>query len=150
MTFEIASTNLVLELGIILAISLGWRFTLAEFIAGPLMILFVALGFRLWLRRRIVEAATEQAERGVPGPWRGTPAWTCRCSATGRSCARLLSRDGIVSTSRYFVMDWAAVLRDIVIGLLIAGAFDAWVPREWLRGVFLTGRPVRGVPARAR
>ena len=141
MTFEIASTNLVLELGIILAISLGWRFTLAEFIAGPLMIVFVALGFRLWMRRRIVDAAREQAERGVPGSMEGHAGMDMSVQREGGFLARLLSRDGIVSTSQYFVMDWAAVLRDIVIGLLIAGAFDAWVPREWLRTVFLTDDP---------
>ena len=141
MTFEIASTNLVLELGIILAISLGWRFTLAEFVAGPLMIVFVALGFRLWLRRRVVDAARKQAELGVPGGMEGHAAMDMSVQREGGFLARLLSRDGIVSTSQYFVMDWAAVLRDIVIGLLIAGAFDAWVPREWLRTVFLTDDP---------
>lgn len=43
--------------------------------------------------------------------------------------------------SQYFVMDWVSVLRDIVIGLLIAGAFDAWVPKAWLRALFLEGHP---------
>ena len=50
MAFEIASTNLVIELGLILAFVMGWQFTLAEFVGGPIMILIVALGFRLWLR----------------------------------------------------------------------------------------------------
>ena len=71
MVFEIASTNLVVELGIILAIAMGWQFTLAEFIAGPFMIVFVALLFRLWLRKRIVEAARVQAERGLAGSMEG-------------------------------------------------------------------------------
>jgi uncharacterized membrane protein YraQ (UPF0718 family) len=43
MAFEIASTNLVIELGIIIAVLIGWQFTLAEFVGGPLMIVFVAL-----------------------------------------------------------------------------------------------------------
>jgi uncharacterized membrane protein YraQ (UPF0718 family) len=43
--------------------------------------------------------------------------------------------------AQYFVMDWAAVLRDIVLGLLIAGAFEAWVPTSWLRTVFLADDP---------
>src|SRR3954462_15047814 len=38
MAFQIASTNLVFELGLVLALTMGWRFTLAEFVAGPLMI----------------------------------------------------------------------------------------------------------------
>jgi uncharacterized membrane protein YraQ (UPF0718 family) len=55
--------------------------------------------------------------------------------------SRLLSKAGITATARYFVMDWASVLRDIVLGLLIAGAFSAWVPRSWLQIVFLHGDP---------
>src|SRR3989442_14608708 len=50
MAFEIASTNLVIELGIILALLIGWQFTLAEFVGGPLMIPALAILFRLFLR----------------------------------------------------------------------------------------------------
>src|SRR2546422_3350513 len=53
--FEFASTNLVIELGIIMALILGWRFTLGEFVGGPLMIVFVAIVFRLFLPRGLVE-----------------------------------------------------------------------------------------------
>src|SRR5207244_6411453 len=65
MTFEIASTNLVIELGIILAILLGWQFTLAEFAGGPLMIAILVLLFRLFLRRPLLESARRQAERAL-------------------------------------------------------------------------------------
>ncbi|WBM80254.1 permease [Cryobacterium breve] len=54
---------------------------------------------------------------------------------------RLFSSAGMTSVSRYFVMEWAAVLRDIVIGLLIAGAFAAWVPKEWLHAIFFQNDP---------
>jgi hypothetical protein len=141
MVFEIASTNLVVELGMILALALGWQFTLAEFIAGPIMIVFVALLFRLWLRRRIVEGARLQAERGVAGSMEGHAGMDMSVRSDGPFLRRLLSRDGLTSTSQYFVMDWAAVLRDIVVGLLIAGAFAAWVPTSWLRAVFLADDP---------
>src|SRR5256714_15153670 len=63
MAFEIASTNLVVELGIILALLMGWQFTLAEFVGGPLMIVFLALLFRAFLRPHLLEAARRQAER---------------------------------------------------------------------------------------
>src|SRR5213594_1233210 len=49
MAFEFASTNLVIELGIIMALILGWQFTLAEFVGGPLMIVLLALAFRVVL-----------------------------------------------------------------------------------------------------
>src|SRR5262249_38756071 len=47
MAFEIASTNLVIEIGVILALLMGWQFTLAEFTGGPLMIVFLAVLFRI-------------------------------------------------------------------------------------------------------
>src|SRR6266542_6495188 len=50
MAFQFASTNLVIELGIILAILIGWQFTVAEFVGGPLMIAFLALIFRALLK----------------------------------------------------------------------------------------------------
>ena len=142
MVFEIASTNLVVELGIILAIALGWQFTLAEFIAGPIMIVLVALLFRLWLRGRIVDAAREQADRGVAGSMEGHAGMDMSVQGDGPFLRRLLSREGLTATSRYFVMDWAAVLRDIVLGLLIAGAFAALVPKAWLQALFFAKDPV--------
>src|SRR3954471_6137818 len=55
MVFEIASTNLVVELGILLALLMGWQFTAAEFIGGPIMIVLLAVLFRIFLRQRLVK-----------------------------------------------------------------------------------------------
>ncbi|AIF39680.1 membrane protein [Dermacoccus nishinomiyaensis] len=142
MAFEIASTNLVLELGLVLWFVMGWQFTAAEFVGGPIMIVLVALGFRLWMRGRIVEAARRQAEQRLAGSMEGHAAMDMSVQGDAGFWARLLSRDGVTAVSRYFVMDWAAVLRDIVLGLLIAGAFAAWVPKAWLQAVFFTEDPV--------
>jgi uncharacterized membrane protein YraQ (UPF0718 family) len=60
----------------------------------------------------------------------------------GSFARRLLSRSGLTSVSHIFVMEWAAVLRDIVIGLLIAGAVAAWVPDSFWQSLFLTDHPV--------
>src|SRR5213080_3932866 len=67
MAFEFASTNLVIELGIILALLIGWQFTLAEFVGGPIMIVLLALLFRVFLRRRLVADARAQADKGIAG-----------------------------------------------------------------------------------
>ena len=141
MAFEIASTNLVIELGIILALLMGWQFTLAEFIGGPIMIVLVALAFRLWMRGRIVEAAREQADRGIAGSMEGHAAMDMSVQGEGTLWQRLFSRDGLTSVAHYYVMDWASVLRDIVLGLLIAGAFAAWIPTHWLQVFFLADDP---------
>src|SRR5438876_11050502 len=71
MAFEIASTNLVIELGIILALLIGWRFTLAEFVGGPIMVVLLALAFRAFLRPPLLELARRQAEKGVRGSREG-------------------------------------------------------------------------------
>src|ERR687884_983252 len=51
MAFQVASTNLVIELGLILALLLGWEFTVAEFVGGPLMIVLLAVALRVFLKR---------------------------------------------------------------------------------------------------
>ena len=141
MAFEVASTNLVVELGLILAFVMGWQFTAAEFVGGPLMIILIALGFRLWMRGKIVDAAREQADKGLAGAMEGHAAMDMSVQGDQGFWRRLFSRPGLTSVSQYFVMDWASVIRDIVIGLLIAGAFDAWVPKAWLQALFLDGHP---------
>lgn len=122
MAFEVASTNLVVELGLILAFVMGWQFTAAEFVGGPLMIILIALGFRLWVRGKIVDAAREQADKGLAGAMEGHAAMDMSVQGDQGFWRRLFSRPGLTSVSQYFVMDWASVIRDIVIGLLIAGA----------------------------
>src|SRR5216117_970429 len=67
MAFEFASTNLVIELGIMLALLIGWQFTAAEFVGGPLMVVLLALLFRALLKPRLVEAARKQADKGLRG-----------------------------------------------------------------------------------
>jgi uncharacterized membrane protein YraQ (UPF0718 family) len=142
MAFEIASINLVIELGIILALLIGWQFTLAEFIGGPIMIVLMAVAFRLFVRSRLIDAARQQADKGVAGSMEGHAAMDMSIQSRGGFWHRLASRDGYTSVSHIFVMEWAAVIRDIVIGLLIAGAVAAWVPNSFWQQLFLTGHPL--------
>jgi uncharacterized membrane protein YraQ (UPF0718 family) len=144
MVFEIASTNLVVELGVILALLLSWQFTLAEFIGGPIMIVLVAVAFRFFVRSRIVDAAREQADRGLAGAMEGHAAMDMSVGGDGSFVQRLVSREGLTAVSHIFVMEWAAVLRDIVVGLLVAGAVEAWVPDSWWSTLFLTDDPTLG------
>lgn len=141
MAFEIASTNLVVELGVILALLMGWQFTAAEFIGGPIMIVVLAVLFRLFLRDKLLRQAREQAERGIAGSMEGHAAMDMSVQREGSFARRLLSREGFTSTSHVFVMEWAAILRDLVIGLLIAGAIAAWVPDSFWRTFFFDGHP---------
>jgi uncharacterized protein len=142
MAFEIASTNLVIEMGVILALLLGWQFTVAEFVGGPIMIVVLAVLFRLLLRAKLVRAAHQQAEKGLAGSMEGHAAMDMSVQREGSLWQRLSSREGFTAVSHIFVMEWAAVLRDIVAGLLIAGAVAAWVPQSAFEHLFFAGHPV--------
>src|ERR687885_678215 len=142
MVFEFASTNLVIELGIIMAIMLGWQFTLGEFAGGTLMIVFLWALFRLFLTPRLVEAAKRQAERGLVGSMEGHAEMDMSVQEEGSFFQRATSPAGFTSISHYFVMDWASIWKDIVVGLLVAGALAAWVPHSFWQSFFLTDQPV--------
>ena len=142
MAFEIGSTNLVIELGIILWLLMGWQFTLAEFIGGPIMVVILALLFRRFLKPHLLHEAREQADRGVAGSMEGHAAMDMSVTGEGSFLKRLASRAGFTSVSHVFVMEWAAILKDLVIGLFIAGAIAAWVPDSFWQHFFLTGHPV--------
>src|ERR1700732_3547972 len=71
MAFEMASTNLVLELSIIMLVLLGWQIILAEFIGAPIMVVLLVFFFRMFLDRDLLEQAKEQAEKGVAGRMEG-------------------------------------------------------------------------------
>ncbi len=114
-----------------LALLIGWQFTLAEFIGGPLMIVFIAVLLRLLLRERLVREAQAQAGRGLLGQMEGHAAMDMSVQGQGSIWQRLRLREGFTAVSHIFVMEWAAILRDTVGGLLIAGAFAAWVPASF-------------------
>jgi len=142
MVFEIASTNLVIELGIILALLISWQFTLAEYAGGIVMIVAVAAAFRLFVRQQLVDAARQQADKGLVGSMEGHAAMDMSISGGGSFWQRLASPGGYTAVSQIFVMEWASVIRDVVGGLLIAGAVGAWVPDSFWRHLFLTGHPL--------
>ncbi|SHW21432.1 membrane protein [Mycobacteroides abscessus subsp. abscessus] len=141
MAFEIGSTNLVVELGIILALLMGWQFTAAEFVGGPIMIVVLAVLFRFFVRSRLIDEARVQAEQGIAGSMEGHAAMDMSVQGDGSFAKRLFSGPGLTSVSHVFVMEWAAILRDLIIGLLIAGAIGAWVPNAFWENFFLADDP---------
>ena len=141
MAFQFASTNLVLELGILLAVLMGWQFTLAEFTGGPFMIALLVLLFRVFFRPPLVEAARQQANRGLQGRMEGHAAMDMSMHE-GSLWQRATSDKGLNAISHFFVMDWASLWLDIAVGLLIAGCLSAWVPKPFWRAFFFVGHPV--------
>ena len=141
MAFQFASTNLVIELGVIMAILLGWQFTLAEFVGGPLMIAILVVLFRMFLTPRLVDAARRQAEKRLKGVMEGHAGMDMSVTE-GKLIERIASPRGFTAISHYFVMDWASVWKDVAGGLLLAGALGAWVPHEWWQAFFFTRDPL--------
>ncbi len=140
MAFELASTNLVIELGIILIVLMGWQFAAAEFAGGILMVILIGLIFHFTLAPKLVQMAKTQAEKDLVGRMEGHAAMDMSVSG-GSLFSRLFSGKGFTAVSNYFVMDWASVWVDIVLGLLIAGALAAWVPDSFWRAFFFTNNP---------
>jgi uncharacterized protein len=141
MVFELASTNLVIELGIILIVLLGWPFAAAEFAGGIVMVVILALLFRLTLTPRLVEMARAHAARGALGRMEGHAAMDMSVEGSGSFLARLGSGRGLTAISHLFVMDWVSVWIDVLGGFLIAGALAAWVPNRFWQAFFVTSNP---------
>src|SRR5215472_10678633 len=140
MAFELASTNLVAELGIILVVLMGWQFMAAEFGGAPLMVAIMALLFRAFLSPDLVRTAKEQADKGIPGVMEGHGEMDMAVTE-GPLLQRIFSVQGLTATSHYFVMDWVSIWFDIALGLILAGALAAWVPNTFWRLFFLTAHP---------
>jgi uncharacterized membrane protein YraQ (UPF0718 family) len=141
MAFEFASTNLVIELGVILAVLMGWQFTLAEFIGGPIMIISLAVLFRFFLRAGLVDDARMYADRGALGRMEGHASMDMSLDG-GTVWSRILSSRGFTAISHFYVMDWASIYTDIILGLVIAGSLAAWVPETFWQNFFLVDHPL--------
>jgi uncharacterized membrane protein YraQ (UPF0718 family) len=140
MIFEFASTNLVIELGLILLILLGWQFLAAEFAGGLLMAVILWILFKVTLRKRMVDEARRQAEMGIVGSTMEGHA-EMDMSVDGPFLQRLFSPRAFTAISHYFFGDLYSIYVDLGLGLLIAGALAAWVPDSFWRAFFFTSQP---------
>ena len=141
MAFQFASTNLVIELGVLLVVLLGWAFGAAEFVGGPIMIAVLVLCFRAFLSPARVEAARRQAQKGLKGRMEGH-AGMATMAKQGSWRQRLSSAEGWTAISHYFVMNWSMLWKDIAVGLLISGTLGALVPDAFWHAAFLAGDPL--------
>ena len=139
--FQFASTNLVVELSVLLAVLLGWQFMAAEFVGGPIMIGLLVIFLRATLRPKMIAAARAQANRGLEGKMEGHAAMDMSLH-TGSFWTKLMSAEGITASSHYYWMDWYSLWPDIGGGLLISGCLATWVPQTFWQGLFLVGHPL--------
>ena len=141
MAFQFASTNLVVELSVLLAVVMGWQFMAAEFVGGPIMIALLVILLRATITPKIVAAARAQAERGLAGRMEGHAAMDMSLHE-GTFWQKVTSRKGVTATSHYYWMDWYSLAPDIALGLVISGVLAAFVPASFWQGFFLAGHPM--------
>src|SRR5256885_12155079 len=139
--FEFASTNLVFELGLVLLILLGWQFVAAEFAGGLIRAGLLWILFKVTLRKRMVDEARRQADRGVFGSTHEAHGEMDMSITDGPFLSRLFSPRAFTAISHTFYLDLSAVYTDLGLGFLIAGALAAWVPNTWWQAFFLTDHP---------
>jgi uncharacterized membrane protein YraQ (UPF0718 family) len=142
MAFEMASTNLVVELALIMLVFLGWQFTLAEFVGAPIMVVLLVVLFRSFLNRRLIDEAREQADKGLTGRMEGHAEMDMSVKGDGTFWQRMTSEQGFTAISHYFVTDVVSVWMDIAGGLLISGALAAWVPASFWQSFFVIDHPL--------
>ncbi|MBJ7595362.1 MAG: permease [Candidatus Dormibacteraeota bacterium] len=136
--FEFASTNLVFELGLVLLILLGWQFLSAELFGGLVMVVVLAIVFRLTLSKRLANEARTQAERGLTGRMEGHAAMDMSVTE-GPLLRRAFSPRSITAICQYFFMNIYSLWADLILGFLIAGALGAWVSDSVWSKLFLQG-----------
>jgi uncharacterized membrane protein YraQ (UPF0718 family) len=137
MVFMFASTNLVIELGIVLIVLMGWQFAVSEFVGGIIMICLLATLGALWLRGRLVVQARERLQESEDASGH-------QHSATGNAApaslkVRLQSVAGWADSATYTMSDLTMVRRELVIGYTIAGFLAVLVPTSVWQAVFITG-----------
>ncbi|HEY3924284.1 MAG TPA: permease [Acidothermaceae bacterium] len=141
MIFMIASTNLVVELGIVIWLLVGWQFAAAEFVGGAVMI--ALLGFVL--PRVIPRQWTDEAQRRLsdeshpPSPSVSQPLDAQAPPTSPRWQERARTRAGWSDASGYTISDLTMLRRELIVGFVVGGFASALVPTWFWRSLFVTG-----------
>jgi uncharacterized membrane protein YraQ (UPF0718 family) len=144
MIFMFASTNLVIELGIVLAVLMGWQFMAAEFVGGPIMIILLALTGGFVARRVLVDRARKRLQEATVGGHDHE-------AMVGVSHERrvvlehepwgqkLRSKAAWSDSASYTMADITMLRRELVIGYVVAGFLAVMVPMNVWNTVFWKG-----------
>lgn len=128
LAFLLASTNLVIELGIVIGVFLTWQFVVGEYIGGILLILFTWLVVRLTRPKKLVKQAREKAREAMEGDAsKEPPDWR----------ELILSREGWSQVANRYVMEWRMVWKDVTVGFTVAGIIAAFVPQSFFQTLFI-------------
>ncbi len=134
LAFQFSSTNLVIELGIVMWVLIGWQFTLAEFIGGLVLIAIMTVLLRLFVSKRLEEQAREHAQEADSGHQHHSAGehMTIR--------QRLTSASAWSDVAHNFRNDWSMVWKEVLIGFLLAG-FIGQLPNSFFNALFIEHAP---------
>jgi uncharacterized membrane protein YraQ (UPF0718 family) len=122
--FMVASTNLVIELGVVLFVLLGWPFVVAQLVGGIVMVVLLIALTPLMFRRRALESLSARvADDSTP-------------STTSTSTTR---RERLGLSARYTMGDLTMVRKELLIGFVVAGFLSVHVPNSWWSHIFVSG-----------
>lgn len=126
MAFMLASTNLVIELGMVIAIFLGWQFVVGEYVGGILLILVVWALIRITRPRRLEAQARKKMDDGDDEEHGHNKSWK----------EKITSFEGWQKIAQTYVMEWQMVWKDVLIGFTVAGIISAMVPTSFFQSLF--------------
>ena len=125
--FLLALTNLVIELGIIISIFLGWQFVVGEYVGGILLILLSWILIRLINPKKLIEQARKNLGDTEADEDSGSKSWK----------EKMKSEESWAKVSKQYGMEWKMVWKDVTVGFTIAGIVAAFVPDAWFQTLFI-------------
>ncbi|MBE9129277.1 MULTISPECIES: permease [unclassified Coleofasciculus] len=129
LAFLLASTNLVIELGFIIAIFLGWQFVVGEYLGGILLIIFMWIIVRFTRPKELIRKARRRLreKEGEEEEGEEVPDWK----------EKMQSKEGWEQVARRYFMEWNMVWKDVTIGFTVAGVIAVFVPRSFFQFLFI-------------
>ncbi len=125
--FLLASTNLVIELGIIISIFLGWQFVVGEYVGGIILILISWLLIRLINPKKLIENARKNLKENEGEDEKQSTDWK----------KKIASEKGWAKVAKQYKMEWAMVWKDVTVGFTIAGIVAVFVPDSFFQTLFI-------------
>lgn len=125
--FLLASTNLVIELGIIISIFLGWQFVVGEYVGGILLIGISWILIRLINPKKLIEKARKNLENEDDDEMDGSKDWK----------KQIKNKDSWARVAKKYKMEWQMVWKDVTVGFTIAGITAAFVPDSFFKTLFI-------------
>lgn len=129
LAFLLASTNLVIELGFIIAIFLGWQFVVGEYLGGILLILFTWLFVSYTRPKKLIRKAKRRLNEreGEDKQDEDAPDWK----------DKITSKQGWQQVAKKYFMEWGMVWKDVTLGFTVAGIISAFVPNSFFQTLFI-------------